>query len=187
MKKILKRILNLIFAAVPVLCLTENMFDALLCAVATALSFALSLVAKKLGTNIVPARVKNIVVLIFIAFGISLVNICLGGFLPVSESVRFLPLCAVSAVLLLSMTNTERSVRKLAISAAVTGGLFTALLLILGAARELLGHGTLFSLAITKNIIKPAAIFSLPAGAIFIIAVVIAAIKTAAKEEENNA
>lgn len=187
MKKILKRILNLIFAAVPVLCLTSAMADAFVCALATFLSFSLALIVKKIDVNIVPPRVKNIVVLIFITLGISLVDIFFCGWLPVSESVQFLPLCAVSAVLLLGMTDENRPKKRLAVSAFVTGGLFAALLLLLSAVRELLGQGTLFSLPVTKSFLKPAAIFSLPAGAIFIIAVVIAAIKTAAKEEKENA
>ncbi len=184
MKNILNRFLLLTFALVPVLCLTDTAKNSLLAAVATFLSLALAVIARYLSPRFIPQNVKNIVILFFIAFGISVTEIVLK---PIAGSNTFLPLCAVPAVLLLSQLNAKENIRTLSVRTAISGGLFAVLLLIIGVLREFLGLGSVFSLQIIGEKLKPAAIFSLPAGAIFIISLLIAVLQHFAKEDGENA
>ncbi len=185
MKNILNRLLLLTFAMIPILCLTATAFDALIAAVAVFISLALAVTAKSLCPKIIPENAKNIAILLFIALGISVSEIFMGSL--GSEDIAFVPLCAVPTLLLLVQIDCKTQIRKRIVATATVGGLFASLILITGILRELLGQGKIFTLSVTDKLLKPAAIFSIPAGAIFIVALLIAVLQHLAKEEEQHA
>lgn len=185
MKKILNRLLLFTFTLVPVLCLTATAFDALVASITVIFSFALGVVAKALSPSIIPRNAKNIVILLFLALGVSISEMLFGSLF--GDSLRFLPLCAVPTLLLLAQIDTDAPILKILTSSAVSVALFSALTLLTGIVRELLGTGKIFRLSVTDKFLNPAAIFSLPAGAIFIIALLIALLKNFATEDGDNA
>ena len=58
---------------------------------------------------------------------------------------------------------------------------FTAVLTLMGAVRELLGAGTIFSLPVTANFISPMIVFLLPPGGFFVFGMLVAASNALAK------
>jgi electron transport complex protein RnfE len=60
---------------------------------------------------------------------------------------------------------------------------FTAVLTLMGAIRELLGAGTIFSLPITAEFIDPMVIFLLPPGGFFVFGVLVAISNALAKKQ----
>jgi len=59
---------------------------------------------------------------------------------------------------------------------------FTAVLTLMGAIRELLGAGSLFSLPLTSRFISPMIIFLLPPGGFFVFGMLVAASNALAKK-----
>ena len=184
MKNVLNKLLLLTFSILPVLCLTDTAKNALLAAVAIIVSLFAAVAVRMLSPRFIPENVKNIVILFLLAAGISVTEMIFAAALGGNS---FLPLCAVSAVLLLSQNDAQKAKGQQFLVAAVTSGLFATLLLLIGVLREFLGRGTIFSLQIMGEKVKPAAIFSLPAGAIFMIALLIAVLQHFAKEDSHNA
>ena len=58
---------------------------------------------------------------------------------------------------------------------------FTAVLTLMGAIRELLGAGTIFSLPVTANFISPMIVFLLPPGGFFVFGMLVALSNALAK------
>ena len=188
MKAICKRLLVLVFATLPVLCLTVTAANALFAALAVFVSLMAAVGVRQLGDKIIPESAKNIVVLIAIALGISLVEMFTAGLLSADKAAEsFMPLCAVPAILLLGQSGAAKTTKAKVFSALIIGGLFGALLLSLGILRELIGTGGIFGASVTRSLFKPIEIFALPAGAIFIIALFIAVLQHIAKEDEGDA
>jgi len=188
MKKVCRKLLVLTFAVIPVLCLTVTAANALWCALAVFLALMLSCAVRITDKKIIPEKAKNIVILIAIALGISLIEAFTAGRLSADPSASvFMPLCAVPAILLLGQTSACKNRKTTILHALVIGGLYAALLVIIGVIRELIGTGRIFGLSVTRSLFDPIAIFALPAGAIFVIALFIAVLQSIAKEDSADA
>ena len=188
MKRICKSLLGLTFAIIPVLCLTVTAANALFASVAVAVSLILACSVRLLDEKIIPAGVKDVCIIIAVALGISLVQIFSSGALSADAAAEvFMPLCAVPTLLLLGQTSEMKGVRKTYFTALWLGALFTALMVVIGLVRELLGKGCIFGAVITRSLFKPLAVLSIPAGAIFVTALFIAVLQRLAKEEETDA
>ncbi len=188
MRKICKSLLTLTFAIIPVLCLTVTAANALWCSLAVVLSLVLSCSVRLLSDKIIPSGVKDICIMIAVALGISLVEIFTSGALSADKAAEaFMPLCAVPTLLMLGQTSHIKGVKTTYFTALKIGAMFTALLIMIGAIRELLGTGCLFGATVTRSLLSPLAVLSLPAGAIFVIALFIAVLQHIAKEDTTNA
>ena len=188
MRTICKALLTLTFAIIPVLCLTVTAANALWCSLAVVLALLLSCTVRMQNEKIIPASVKDICIIIAVALGITLVEVFTEGALSADRSAAvFMPLCAVPTLLILGQTSHIKNVKTMYITALQIGAMFTSLMLIIGAIRELLGTGCLFGVTITRSLLDPLAVLSLPAGAIFVIAIFIAVLQRIAKEDEENA
>ena len=188
MRRLCRKLLVLTFAVIPVLCLTVTASNALFCALAVFFSLLLACGVRLLGDKIVPASVKNIVIIIVIALGISLVQLFAEGRLSADAGAEaFMPLCAVPALLLLGLSSGRKGAKSTLLFALVEGGLFAALMVVIGALREIIGLGTFFGVSVTRKIFDPIAVLALPAGAIFVIALFIAVLQYIAKEDSANA
>ncbi len=188
MRSLCKRLLTLALAVIPVLCLTVSAANALWCAVAVFFSLLLSCAVRVTSDRIIPASAKNICIIIAVALGISLVEVFTAGALSADESASaFMPLCAVPAILLLGMTSDKKGIKPTFLEALKLSGLFAALMVLIGAVREIIGSGTLFGFAVTKSVLSPIRILTIPAGAIFVIALIIAILQLIAKEDAVDA
>ena len=79
------------------------------------------------------------------------------------------------------------SAKRVIIVGSGPGGLFAALMVVIGALREIIGLGTFFGVSVTRKIFDPIAVLALPAGAIFVIALFIVVLQYIAKEDSANA
>ena len=188
MRKVCRMLLHLTFAIIPVLCLTVTASNALFCALAVFLALMLSCAVRITPAKIIPEQAKNFVIIIAVALGISIVELFSAGKLNSDiAAAAFMPLCAVPALLLLGETSAEKGAKATFIKALITGGLYTALLVAIGAIRELIGSGCIFGLNVTRSLFDPIKVLAMPAGAIFVIALFIAVLKHIAKEDEADA
>ena len=98
----------------------------------------------------------------------------------------YMPLCCVSAYMLFFETRKSDSRKATFLSLLINCGAFFAVCIVLGVLRELIGKGSLFGLSITKNIFEPMRVLSLPAGAIFIVAIVCSVFSYLSKEGRHD-
>ena len=96
----------------------------------------------------------------------------------------YLPLIVVNCIIL---ARAEMFASKNSVLPSVLDGLgmgvgFTAVLTLMGAIRELLGAGSLFSLPLTSRFISPMIIFLLPPGGFFVFGMLVAASNALAKK-----
>ncbi len=185
MRKLLNNAAYAAVAILPVLSLTGDAVSAM-CAGAAVLMALLLMFAVTLGVpKIIPEGVKTPVLLIAAALGVSIAQIILVAVSQGSQSGVYMPLCCVS-VLLLSGKVESGDVMSRLLSTVRLGGVYLALITVVGCVRELLGTGRLFGASVTEGWIAPMSVFALPAGAIFIFAVLIAVFSYHTKEEDDD-
>ena len=76
--------------------------------------------------------------------------------------------------------------KKFVLSLSTNSVAFFVIMFLMGVLRELLGQGKIFSLPKTTQIWEPIRVLTLPAGAIFIVALLSAVLSYLAKEDEKN-
>lgn len=136
--------------------------------------------------NIIPDKVRIPAFITIIAGFVSVVQMLVKAFLPsVDKSLGiFLPLIVVNCIIL---ARAEMFASKNPVLPSILDGLgmglgFTAVLTLMGAVREILGSGTLFSFPVTSEIIDPMVIFLLPPGGFFVFGMLVAASNALAKK-----
>ena len=136
--------------------------------------------------NIIPDKVRIPAYITIIAGFVSVVQMLVKAFLPSVDKALgiYLPLIVVNCIIL---ARAEMFASKHSVLPSVLDGLgmgigFTAVLTLMGAIREILGAGTLFSLPITSKFIDPMIIFLLPPGGFFVFGILVAASNALAKK-----
>ena len=128
--------------------------------------------------NIIPDKVRIPCYIVVIATFVTIVQLMLKAFLPELDSALglYIPLIVVNCIILgrAEMFASKNSVVDSALDGIGMGLGFTLALFFMGAARELLGAGTLFGITLTANIIEPMAVLKLAPGGFFVFGILVA-------------
>ena len=172
-------VLRLVLGTCPTLAVTTAAVNGIGMGLAATAVLVCSNIAISLLRNIIPARVRIPAYITVIAGFVSVVQMLVKAFAPaIDKSLGiYLPLIVVNCIIL---ARAEMFASKNSVLPSILDGLgmgigFTAVLTLMGAIRELLGAGTLFSLPVTSNFISPMIIFLLPPGGFFVFGMLVAA------------
>ncbi len=135
--------------------------------------------------NIIPDKVRIPAFITIIAGFVSVVQMLVKAFLPAIDKALgiYLPLIVVNCIILAraEMFASKNPPLASVLDGAGMGIGFTAVLTLMGAVRELLGTGSLFSFPVTSCFISPMIIFLLPPGGFFVFGMLVAASNAIAK------
>lgn len=135
--------------------------------------------------NIIPDKVRIPAFITIIAGFVSVVQMLVKAFLPAIDKALgiYLPLIVVNCIILAraEMFASKNPPLASVLDGAGMGIGFTAVLTLMGAIRELLGAGSLFSFPVTSRFISPMIIFLLPPGGFFVFGILVAASNAIAK------
>ncbi|MBR4072863.1 MAG: electron transport complex subunit E [Clostridia bacterium] len=180
-------VLRLVLGTCPTLAVTTAAVNGIGMGLAATAVLVCSNIAISLLRNIIPARVRIPAYITVIAGFVSVVQMLVKAFAPaIDKSLGiYLPLIVVNCIIL---ARAEMFASKNSVLPSILDGLgmgigFTAVLTLMGAIRELLGAGTLFSLPVTSNFISPMIIFLLPPGGFFVFGMLVAASNAIAKRQ----
>jgi len=170
--------LRLMLGMCPALAVTTSAVNGLGMGLATMAALLGSNLVISLLRKIIPERVRIPAYITAIAGFVTIIQMVVRALSPGLDAALgiFLPLIVVNCIIfaraeLFAAKNTPM----LAIADAIGMGLgFTAVLLLMGIIRELLGAGTVFGLVVTANIIPPMIIMLLPPGGFFVYGILIA-------------
>lgn len=136
--------------------------------------------------NIIPDKVRIPAFITIIAGFVSVVQMLVKAFLPAIDKALgiYLPLIVVNCIILAraEMFASKNPPLASVLDGAGMGIGFTAVLTLMGAVRELLGAGSLFSFPVTSRFISPMIIFLLPPGGFFVFGMLVAASNAIAKK-----
>ena len=179
-------VLRLVLGTCPTLAVTTAAINGIGMGVSATLVLVCSNLVISLLRNIIPDKVRIPAYITIIAGFVSVVQMLVKAFLPsIDKSLGiFLPLIVVNCIIL---ARAEMFASKNTPVASILDGLgmgvgFTAVLTIMGAIREVLGAGTLFSFPITSEFIAPMVVFLLPPGGFFVFGMLVAASNAIAKK-----
>ena len=180
-------VLRLVLGTCPTLAVTTAAINGIGMGVAATVVLICSNVVISLLRNIIPDKVRIPAFITIIAGFVSVVQMLVKAFLPSIDKALgiFLPLIVVNCIILAraEMFASKNSVLPSALDGLGMGLGFTATLTLMGAIRELLGAGTLFSFPITAELIDPMIIFLLPPGGFFVFGILVAASNAIAKSQ----
>ena len=164
--------LRLVLGTCPTLAVTTAAINGIGMGLSATLVLVCSNLAISLLRNIIPDKVRIPAFITIIAGFVSVVQMLVKAFLPeIDKSLGiYLPLIVVNCIIL---ARAEMFASKNSVLPSVLDGLgmgvgFTAVLTLMGAIRELLGAGSLFSMPLTSRFISPMIIFLLPPGGFFV-------------------
>lgn len=171
-------VLRLVLGTCPTLAVTTAAINGIGMGIAATIVLVCSNAAISLLRNFIPNKVRIPAFITIIAGFVSVVQMLVKAFAPsIDKSLGiFLPLIVVNCIIL---ARAEMFASKNAVLPSVLDGLgmgigFTATLTLMGAIRELLGAGTIFSLPVTAELIDPMIIFLLPPGGFFVFGILVA-------------
>lgn len=177
--------LRLVLGTCPTLAVTTAAINGIGMGVSATIVLVCSNLAISLLRNIIPDKVRIPAFITIIAGFVSVVQMLVKAFLPSIDKALgiYLPLIVVNCIIL---ARAEMFASKNPVLPSVLDGLgmgigFTAVLTLMGAVRELLGAGTVFSLPVTSEFISPMIIFLLPPGGFFVFGMLVAASNAIAK------
>lgn len=180
-------VLRLVLGTCPTLAVTTAAINGIGMGVAATLVLVCSNFAISLLRNFIPDKIRIPAYITIIAGFVSVVQMLVKAFAPsIDKSLGiFLPLIVVNCIIL---ARAEMFASKNPILPSILDGLgmgigFTATLTLMGAIRELLGAGTIFSLPVTSQIIDPMIIFLLPPGGFFVFGILVAISNALAKKQ----
>lgn len=180
-------VLRLVLGTCPTLAVTTAAINGIGMGLAATVVLVCSNVAISLLRNIIPDKVRIPAFITIIAGFVSVVQMLVKAFLPSIDKALgiFLPLIVVNCIILAraEMFASKNPVLPSALDGLGMGIGFTATLTLMGAIRELLGAGTLFSLPITAKLIDPMIIFLLPPGGFFVFGILVAVSNAIAKKQ----
>ncbi len=180
-------VLRLMLGTCPTLAVTTAAVNGIGMGVAATVVLVCSNLVISLLRNVIPDKVRIPAFITIIAGFVSVVQMLVKAFAPSIDAALgiYLPLIVVNCIIL---ARAEMFASKNAVLPSVLDGLgmgigFTAVLTLMGAIRELLGAGTLFSLPVTANFIDPMIIFLLPPGGFFVFGMLVAVSNAIAKRQ----
>ncbi len=178
--------LRLVLGTCPTLAVTTAAVNGIGMGISATVVLVCSNLVISLLRNIIPDKVRIPAFITIIAGFVSVVQMLVKAFLPsIDESLGiFLPLIVVNCIIL---ARAEMFASKNSPVLSILDGLgmglgFTAVLTIMGAIREFLGAGSIFSLPITAEIIDPMIVFLLPPGGFFVFGILVAVSNAIAKK-----
>ena len=179
-------VLRLVLGTCPTLAVTTAAINGIGMGLAATMVLICSNIVISLLRNIIPDKVRIPAYITIIAGFVSVVQMLVKAFLPSIDKALgiYLPLIVVNCIIL---ARAEMFASKNSVLPSVLDGLgmgigFTAVLTLMGAIRELLGAGTIFSLPITANFISPMIVFLLPPGGFFVFGMLVALSNALAKK-----
>ena len=154
---------NLVFrlalAACATLAVTANAMNGLGLGLATALALICSNKIIALVRGALSEHVRPFAYALIIGAFVSVVQMLLAAFLPDLSATLgiYIPLMAISCMLLTRVYGADEKPHMISagVDGLMTGLLFTLMLLVLSAVRELLGYGTLFGTAVFGEGFEP--------------------------------
>lgn len=171
-------VLRLVLGTCPTLAITTAAINGIGMGVAATLVLIGSNLVISLLRNIIPNKVRIPAYITVIAGFVSVVQMLVKAFLPSIDSALgiYLPLIVVNCIILgrAEMFASKHPVLPSVLDAIGMGIGFTATLTLMGAIRELIGAGTIFSLPITASFIDPMIIMLLPPGGFFVFGILVA-------------
>jgi len=179
--------LRLVLGTCPTLAVTTAAINGIGMGLSATVVLVCSNLVISLLRNVIPDKVRIPAFITIIAGFVSVVQMLVKAFLPSIDKALgiFLPLIVVNCIIL---ARAEMFASKNPVIPSILDGLgmgvgFTAVLTLMGAIRELLGSGSLFSLPITSEFIEPMVIFLLPPGGFFVFGVLVAVSNALAKKQ----
>ncbi len=180
-------VLRLVLGTCPTLAVTTAAINGIGMGLAATAVLVCSNAVISLLRRVIPDKVRIPAYITIIAGFVTVVQMLVKAFAPaIDKSLGiYLPLIVVNCIIL---ARAEMFASKNPVLPSVLDGLgmgigFTATLTVMGAIRELLGAGTLFSLPITSQFIDPMIIFLLPPGGFFVFGVLVAVSNAIAKKQ----
>ncbi len=180
-------VLRLVLGTCPTLAVTTAAINGIGMGIAATVVLVCSNLVISLLRNIIPDKVRIPAFITVIAGFVSVVQMLVKAFLPSIDKALgiFLPLIVVNCIIL---ARAEMFASKNGPVLSILDGLgmgigFTAVLTLMGAIRELLGAGTIFSLPITAGFIDPMIVFLLPPGGFFVFGILVAISNAIAKKQ----
>lgn len=168
----------------PTLAVTTSAINGIGMGLSSTVVLVMSNLMISLLRKIIPDGVRMPAYIVVVASFVTMVQFLMQGYLPdLYDSLGiYIPLIVVNCIIL---GRAESYASKNKVGLSVFDGLgmglgFTAAITVLGAARELLGAGTVLStgswalVSIPENLFTPASIFILAPGAFFVLAICIA-------------
>ena len=178
-------VLRLVLGTCPTLAVTTAAINGIGMGISATVVLICSNLVISLLRNVIPDKVRIPAFITIIAGFVSVVQMLVKAFLPSIDKALgiYLPLIVVNCIIL---ARAEMFASKNPVLPSMLDGLgmglgFTATLTLMGAIREILGAGTLFSLPVTANFISPMIIFLLPPGGFFVFGMLVAASNALAK------
>ncbi len=172
-------VLRLVLGTCPTLAVTTMAFNGLGMGVASTFVLVCSNIVISMLRKVIPDKVRIPAYITVIAGFVTIVQMLVKTFMPALDVALgvFLPLIVVNCVILgrAEMFASKNTVLDSALDGIGMGVGFTVTLVLMGAIRELLGAGTLFGIAITKDIIPAMGIFITPPGGFFVFGILMAA------------
>ena len=177
--------LRLVLGTCPTLAVTTAAVNGIGMGLSATVVLICSNLAISLLRNIIPDKVRIPAFITIIAGFVSVVQMLVKAFLPASDKELgiYLPLIVVNCIILAraEMFASKNPPLASVLDGAGMGIGFTAVLTLMGAVRELLGAGSLFSFPVTSRFISPMIIFLLPPGGFFVFGMLVAASNAIAK------
>lgn len=177
--------LRLVLGTCPTLAVTTAAVNGIGMGLSATVVLICSNLAISLLRNIIPDKVRIPAFITIIAGFVSVVQMLVKAFLPAIDKALgiYLPLIVVNCIILAraEMFASKNPPLASVIDGAGMGIGFTAVLTLMGAVRELLGAGSLFSFPVTSRFISPMIIFLLPPGGFFVFGMLVAASNAIAK------
>ena len=177
--------LRLVLGTCPTLAVTTAAVNGIGMGLSATVVLICSNLAISLLRNIIPDKVRIPAFITIIAGFVSVVQMLVRAFLPAIDKALgiYLPLIVVNCIILAraEMFASKNPPLASVIDGAGMGIGFTAVLTLMGAVRELLGAGSLFSFPVTSRFISPMIIFLLPPGGFFVFGMLVAASNAIAK------
>ena len=177
--------LRLVLGTCPTLAVTTAAVNGIGMGLSATVVLICSNLAISLLRNIIPDKVRIPAFITIIAGFVSVVQMLVKAFLPAidKELGIYLPLIVVNCIILAraEMFASKNPPLASVLDGAGMGIGFTAVLTLMGAVRELLGAGSLFSFPVTSRFISPMIIFLLPPGGFFVFGMLVAASNAIAK------
>ncbi len=177
--------LRLVLGTCPTLAVTTAAVNGIGMGLSATVVLICSNLAISLLRNIIPDKVRIPAFITIIAGFVSVVQMLVKAFLPAIDKALgiYLPLIVVNCIILAraEMFASKNPPLASVLDGAGMGIGFTAVLTLMGAVRELLGAGSLFSFPVTSRFISPMIIFLLPPGGFFVFGMLVAAPNAIAK------
>ena len=177
--------LRLVLGTCPTLAVTTAAVNGIGMGLSATVVLICSNLAISLLRNIIPDKVRIPAFITIIAVFLSVVQMLVKAFLPAIDKALgiYLPLIVVNCIILAraEMFASKNPPLASVLDGAGMGIGFTAVLTLMGAIRELLGAGSLFSFPVTSRFISPMIIFLLPPGGFFVFGILVAASNAIAK------